>query len=195
MRGVEEFEPAELDERNVAPGGLELKRGAVVGGAERHRLRFERGARLAIGQYADCDKSRLVGLLGDSDERGKASMRPIGPQILGVTFGRERDDGVGGGQDRLRRAIVALERDDARGRIERTREVEDVAYGRSAERIDRLRVVADDGEPPPVWAQGEHDLRLQRVGVLVFVDEQMIEAGGDFRGDLGLRQHLGEIEQ
>ena len=48
------------------------------------------------------------------------------------------------------RAVVALQRHHARGRRERLREVEDVAHRRRAERVDRLRVVADDGDAAPV---------------------------------------------
>ena len=149
-----------------------------------------RAARTRVATYP-----RLVGLVGDSDQRRRAAVRAIGPQVLGVAFGRERDDGVGGGQDRLRRAVIAIERHHARRRIERVREVEDVAHGRGAEGIDRLRVVADHGEAPAIGAERQHDLGLQRVGVLVFVDQQMIEAGGDLGSDVGLGQHLGEIEQ
>ena len=50
MRGVEEFEAAELDEGDVAPRQLQFERGAVMGGAKQHRLRFERSARLAVGE-------------------------------------------------------------------------------------------------------------------------------------------------
>ena len=60
MRGVEKLQAAEFDERHVAAGELELERGAVVGGAKQHRLRFERSARLAIGEHAGRDEARLV---------------------------------------------------------------------------------------------------------------------------------------
>ena len=73
MRGVEELEAAELDEGDVAAGELELERGAVVRGAEQHRLRFQRGARLAVGEHAGRDEARLIGLLGDGDQRGRRS--------------------------------------------------------------------------------------------------------------------------
>ena len=49
--------------------------------------------------------------------------------------------------------------------------------------------------PRPARAQREHDLALQPVGVLIFVDQEMIEAAGDFGGDFGLLHHLREIEQ
>ena len=78
-----------------------------------------------------------------------------------------------------------------RGRIEALRKIEDVAHGRGAEGIDRLRVVADHGQAPPRGPQRQHDLALQRVGVLVFVDQQMIEARGDLGGDRRARSASG----
>ena len=75
------------------------------------------------------------------------------------------------------------------------RKIENVAHCRSAKRIDRLRVVADDSQAAPARAQGEHDLPLQAIGVLIFVDQQMVETTGDFAGDALLLHHLREIEQ
>ncbi len=152
MRGVEKLEAAELDERNVAPGQLEFERGAVVGGAEQHRLGFQRGARLAVGEHAGRDEARLIGLVRDCHERGRRAGRAVGPEVLGVAFGRERDHRIGGGQDGLGRAVVAVERHDAGRRIEAFGKIENVAHGGGAERIDRLRVVADHGEAPALAA-------------------------------------------
>ena len=95
---------------------------------------------------------------------------------------REIDDGIGGSKDRLGRAVVAIERDHVSGGTEMAGKVEDVAHRRGAERIDRLGVVADDGEPAPVWLQRQQDRSLQAVGVLVFVDQHMIEAAADVIG-------------
>ena len=44
--GLQKLEPAELDERNIAPGQLDLERAAVMGGAEQHRLRLQGHRRL-----------------------------------------------------------------------------------------------------------------------------------------------------
>ena len=67
--GLEEFQAAEFHERDVAPRQLELERGAVMRGAEEHRLRLERHARLAILEQRVGDEARLVGLVADGDER------------------------------------------------------------------------------------------------------------------------------
>ena len=50
MRGIEEFEAAEFDERDVAPRQFEFDGGAVVRGAKQHRLRLQARAGLAVGE-------------------------------------------------------------------------------------------------------------------------------------------------
>ena len=45
VRGLEEFQPAEFHEGNVAPGQFDFQRRAVVRGAEQHRLRLQRACR------------------------------------------------------------------------------------------------------------------------------------------------------
>ncbi len=82
-----------------------------------------------------------------------------------------------------------------RRRIERAGKIEDVAHRRGAEGIDCLRIIADHGQTASTRSQRQHDLALQRVGVLIFIDQQMIEAPGDLGSDRRLGQHLGEIEQ
>ena len=72
----------------------------------------------------------------------------------------QRHRGVGRGQDRRARTIVALERQLPRRRVELAREIEDVAYGRLAERVDRLRVVADDRQPAAIGLHSQQDGRL-----------------------------------
>ncbi len=79
VRGVEELEPAELDERNVPPRQLDLQLPAVVRGAEEHRLLLERRAALAIGENAFDDVVRLAGLVGDDHQRrlvARGAVRP-----------------------------------------------------------------------------------------------------------------------
>ena len=51
----------------------------------------------------------------------------FGPEVLGETLLGETDDAVGGGENRLRRWIVPVERDDVRRRRELVGKVEDVA--------------------------------------------------------------------
>ena len=69
----------------------------------------------------------------------------LGPELLVLRVAVVRDHGDGACEDRLRRAVVALERDDL-GRGEVVLEVEDVADLGAAPAVDRLVVVADDAE-------------------------------------------------
>ena len=95
----------------------------------------------------------------------------------------------------MRGAVVARERDDARGRRELRRVVEDVAHGGAAERVDRLRVVAHRGEAAAVGLEREQDGRLQAVGVLVFVDQHVRVATAHVCCQCGLGHQLRPVEQ
>jgi hypothetical protein len=83
--------------------------------------------------------------------------------------------------------------------VRRTRElarkVEDIADSGGSERVDRLRVVADDRDPLPVRLHRAKDRGLQAIGVLVFVDQDVIEACADLGGDRGFRHHLRPVQQ
>jgi len=81
----------------------------------------------------------------------------------------------------LRRAVVLLERDDARA-AELLREVEDVAEVGAAERVNALRVVADDRDVLVRAATGAEHSRLEKIRVLVFVDQDVIVQTGDAVG-------------
>src|SRR5262249_30279541 len=54
--------------------------------------------------------------------------------------------------------------------------IEDVTHRGGAKAVDGLGVITDDRETFALWGKAKQDLRLQRVGVLVFVDEDMVEA-------------------
>ena len=122
MGAVEEFEAAEFDERDVAAGQFDLKRAAVMGGAEQDGLLLQRRAALAVLQNSFDDVARLVGLVADADEAGAIGRLTLGPEVLGEAFRGKIDDAIGGGEDRLGRAIIAIERDDLGRRAERGRE-------------------------------------------------------------------------
>ena len=109
--------------------------------------------------------------------------------------GGKADDGIGRGQDRLGRAVVLLEGDDRRRRREGVGKVEDVADPRGAEGIDRLGVVADHGEAAAVGPEAEQDRGLEAVGVLVLVDQHVVEAGGEVGGDRRVLHHPGPVEE
>src|SRR5262249_50387454 len=116
--------------------------------------------------------------LGRPPAPGRASKK-LGMVALGLG-----GHGVGDLENRLCRAVVAFERD--RGCVgEQAREREDVLGAGRAEAVDRLQVVADDGEATFVATERRDDLDLERVDVLVLVDEQVVEHRGQTRaGDL-----------
>jgi hypothetical protein len=126
---------------------------------------------------------------------GLRAVTSLRVQALGEAFACEPDHCVGGGQDRLCRAVVLLQRDDCRRRLKARREVQDVTHVRGAEAVDRLRVVADDGEPGSIRLQAQKDAGLQRVGVLVLVDEYVIEKGADVYRQFGDGHQLAPVEQ
>ena len=195
VRGLEELQPAELHERDVAAGELDLERGAVARRAEEHRLRLQGRAGLPRREDLGADVVGLRGVVADGDELRPHPGAPLGPEVLGEALARLGDDGVGGTEDGLGRAVVLLEGDDVRPRLEVPGEVEDVAHLRRPEAVDRLGVVADDGQATPVGLQPQQDLRLQPVGVLILVDEHMVEAGAECGGRRRVGEHLRPVEQ
>ena len=193
--GLQEFEAAELHEGNIAAGQFHFEGPTVMRGPEQDRLLLQRRTALAVLQDAFDDVAGLVGLVADADQMRAFGRIPVRPKILGEALGRQIDDAVGGREDRLRRTIIAIERDDLGGRTELTGEVEDVTDGRGAKRIDRLRVIPDDGEAASIGFQRQQDRRLEAVGVLIFVDEDMVEAAADIVGEARVAHSLRPVEQ
>ena len=68
MRGIEEFQAAEFDERNVAAGELDFERAAMARGPEQHGLLLQQRAGLAVLQHALDDVARLVGFVAHRDK-------------------------------------------------------------------------------------------------------------------------------
>ncbi|SQH17216.1 Uncharacterised protein [Bordetella parapertussis] len=195
MGGLEKAQAAEFHERDVAPGQFELQRGAVAGGAKQRRLRLERGPALALRQHLVGHPARLAGFVADAHQLGALRRGAIGPQRFGVAFGGQPDDRVGRIQDGLGGAVIALQRDHLGAAGKLLREIEDVAHARGAERIDRLRVVAHHGQAAAVGLHGQQDGGLQAVGVLVLVDQDMVEARADIGGQPRVAHHLGPVQQ
>ncbi len=191
----EELEAAELDEGDVAAGQLDLERAGMMRGAEEHRLLLQLHAGLAVFQHPVDDVIGLAGIVEHPGQHRLAAALAAGPQVLGVALGGEADDGVGGVEDFRRRAVVPRQRDDRRRGAKFVREVEDVADRGGAEGIDRLGIVADHGEAAAGRLERLEDARLETVGILVFVDQHMVEAAAGLGAEGRLREHLGEVEQ
>ena len=128
----------------------------------------------------------------------RSGRRPPGrdcEKVLGEALVGPGDDSVAGFQDGLGRPVVLFEAHHLGWRNKAVGKIEDVAHRRRAEGIDRLGVVADDGDAGAVGLQTEQDRRLQGVGVLVLIDEDVIEAVGDKTCDLLDPHHLRPVEQ
>ena len=99
----------------------------MAGRPEQNGLFLEESAGLAVFEDALNDETCLVSLVADRDELRLRCGGAFGPEVLGETLLGETDDAVGGGENRLRRSIVPVERDDVRRRRELVGKVEDVA--------------------------------------------------------------------
>ena len=160
----------------------------MLSSAKQHRLALQRDAGFAQLQGPVGNPGGLLALARDPDDRRRLDHRRVAPEVLGVALGGQGDDRVRGREQRRRRAVVALEGDDFGRRREMAGEVEDVAHLGGAKRVDRLGVVADHGQAAAVGLEGEQDAGLQAIGVLVFVDQDVVEARRHRRPELGLGQ-------
>jgi hypothetical protein len=73
--------------------------------------------------------------------------------------------------------------------------IEDVAHRCGAESIDRLSVVADRGKPRAIGCQRQKNIGLQPVGVLIFIDEDVVEPRPHLRGDGGNPGGFAPVQQ
>ncbi len=144
-------------------------------GAEEHGLLLELRALLAVREDALAQPLRLLVLVSAGGEDRAPAVGPVRPELFVAPLGGLGDERVGCGQDRRRGAVVLRERGDV-GAGEALLEVEDVAHRGRAEAVDGLGVVADAGDAGAVGPQQADDVGLERVGVLVFVDQDVVEA-------------------
>ena len=149
MRGIEKFEAAEFDERNIAPGQLDFERSAMMRCAEEDGLLPQRRSPLTVLQHALHDVTGLVSFVPHADKLRSRGGVSVGPEVLGEALSRQIDYAVCSREDWLSRAIIALQCDDLCRRAELCGKVEDIADSRGAERINRLGVIANDGQPAP----------------------------------------------
>ena len=200
MRGFEKFQAAVFDEGNVAPRQLQLERVAVMRASEQHRLAFERHAAFARLENARDDVFGLRLVVGDShvvrrDGRRLLVVRST-LRYCRVPFGHQRVRRI---EHALRRTVVVFERDDRRrrGRSPARTDPESRGCCRPCrpKRIDRLRIVADDGDAVAVPAEALQDLRLQHVRVLILVDEDVIELAADLGREPLVAHHRVPVEQ
>src|ERR1043166_4917770 len=112
------------------------------------------------------DEACLLVFVAHGDEPRLLAAGALRPETLGEPFGRPRDHRVRDVENWLRGAIVLLERDRARAG-EMPRKIQDVALRGAAERINTLRVVADDRDVLVRAAHPAEDATLQLIRVLI----------------------------
>ena len=99
----------------------------------------------------------------------------VGPQLLWLATHILRDDGVGGVQNGLGGPVVLVQDDDCGVRA-RPLEFEDVADVSTPEPVDRLVAVAHHADIAVPGSQQHDQFILHDVGVLVLVDQHVLEA-------------------
>src|SRR5437868_7748144 len=163
--------------------------------AEEDGLLPQRRSPLAVLQHALHDVAGLVSFVPHADKLRSGGGVSVRPEVLGEALSRQIDYAVCSREDWLSRAIIALQRNDLCRRAELCGEVEDVADSRGAERINRLGVIADDGQPKSARLERENDRSLEPVGVLIFIDKDLVEAATVIIAKAWLADHLSPVEQ
>ena len=195
MRGLEKLESAELHVRDIPPQQFDLKPVARVRAPEQHGLVFELHALLTILE------NRLDDVLGFcisvfdgnvSRRRPLAATREQVFAILTLTVG---DQAIRAVENGLGRTVVFFERNDFGRGHELIGEIKDIVDGSRAKRIDRLGIVSDDAQTAAVGLQSKQDISLDPVGVLVLVNEHVIEPAAYRRGELLLSDEMSEVQQ
>jgi len=115
------------------------------------------------------DEERLILLIVRLVDDDGATGAVFRPEVLLLALLVERDDGMRGVEDRLRRAVVLVEDDDA-GVGEIVLEVEDVANVGAAPGVNGLVRVADDADVAVVRRPLLGEDVLGDIGVLELVD-------------------------
>ena len=127
--------------------------------------------------------------------RGRGPSPRVANRCLRYWRGASAISGIGNVEHLLGRAVVLRQRDDLRPRREAVGKAEDVFHRGGAEGIDRLRIIADHREPGAIGLQRMQDLRLQLVGVLIFIDQHVIEMAAHVGGEPRIGHHDLPVEQ
>jgi len=107
-------------------------------------------------------------------QRGGETIGSIGPELLGEVIGGLAQHRIGHREDGHRGSIILFE-GDAGGAGEVIGEVPHVGDGGGPKGVDGLGIVAHCTQVGVGPAHAAHDVGLDWIGVLVFVDEDMVE--------------------
>ena len=197
VRGLEVAQPAVLDVRDVAAARARARAGRSRATARISTACSRSAHRPARARRARARRPRSPG----PPRRGRRPARARRRRCARRAAPCEKRasacaaDGVGDVEQRLGGAVVALEGDHRRAG-EVLGEREDVLGRRRAEAVDRLQVVADDGDVASRSARSPPDeVDLQAVDVLVLVDEQVVDAPRQLRADDRVLRQRAPVEQ
>ena len=120
------------------------------------------------------DPLGLVAFTRVKRELHRISRGILGPERLILAFQIESDQVIGNGDDILGAAVVTLQRDDVATR-KVVLELEYIGKVGSAPSINRLIGIAGDAQVPVVDRERADDRVLGHVGVLIFVNQDVLE--------------------
>src|SRR5688572_25919674 len=101
-----------------------------------------------------------MSLILHTDQLRPLCRETIAPEVLGKALLGQFDDRIRGRQDRLCRAVIAVQRNDLCRWAELRWKIENVADRGGAEGVDGLRIVADDSQSATIRPQALEDRTL-----------------------------------
>ncbi len=118
----------------------------------------------------------------------------LGPEVLGLAGGVVGDDRVGGVEDALGRPVVLLQDDHRPLRVDLF-EPHEVAVVGTAELVDALIGVGNNGDVAMLLREHAYELPLRLVRVLELVDEHVVEPAAPVRERVGVLAEQPDREQ
>ncbi len=165
---------------DAGPAERELEHRGLGVGADQHGLGGPRAPGPVVVAHGAGDPVGLVGVGPEPDDDGHRPVLAVRPQ-RGAPPASGEDRG-GDREDLGRRAVRVAQLDHLGARVVLGEAGEEPGVG-AVPAVDRLVGVADHAQVGPVAQPGPQEALLERVDVLVLVDEQVAEApvlgGGD----------------
>jgi hypothetical protein len=173
--GLDEPQAPVLDIWNSSTSKFKFEQVRVVRGAHEYRLLFEQDAFLSMGENLLADCRNLSILVGTSDEtRAHPGVSVRCVKYNGEALWRFSSHTIGHVKNLLARSVIGAE-NYRPGPRKRLFEVQNVPRFSSTERVDGLRIVANDRDSFVGSAQRLQEFYLQSIHVLVLVNEYVIE--------------------
>ena len=195
VRRFQEFESAIFHKRNVLLGELDLQHIAVVRAAKQNRVPLQGAADLARMQNLAADVFGLRLRIVQCHVEGLVRRLARAQQRFAVLAGAIGHQGVGAIQHLLRRAIILRQHYHVGLRLVSIGEAENVLHGSSAKRINGLSIIAHHRDAFAIGLERVNDVALQAAGVLVFIDQNMVEIFGQALRQCGCLHHHMPVKQ